>query len=188
VDHPVRQGMWGAFEVFLDTVVICTITGLVVIITGIWEGSGGGGGDVALAFESVFGDFGKYFVFLAMFAFVFTTSTGWYSYYETLLIHLFKNKSHKTILKAVKTLQIILPLPTFLLAAGGILMGVVPKYFWLLGDLSSGLSVYSLADPSSPKLLAVFDTPGSAVGVFVTMNAAYVSDREKGLAIIGLHR
>jgi len=163
VDHPVRQGMWGAFEVFLDTVVICTITGLVVIITGIWEGSGGGGGDFALAFESVFGDFGKYFVFLAMFAFVFTTSTGWYSYYETLLIHLFKNKSHKTILKAVKTLQIILPLPTFLLAVGGILMGVVPKYFWLLGDLSSGLSVYAnlitliLLSPLIFKLVKEFE-------------------------------
>jgi len=122
------------------------------------------GGAVAMAFETVYGSFGKYFVFLAMFIFVFTTSTGWYSYYETLLIHLFKKKPRKTIIKAVKSLQIILPLPTFVLAAAGIIFGVVPKYFWLLGDVSSGLSVYAnlitliALSPVIFKLVREFET------------------------------
>ena len=143
VDHPLKQGMWGVFEVFLDTIIICTVTGLVIMVTGVWQESDGGGGAVVTSFEMVYGAAGKYFVFLAMFVFVFTTSTGWYSYYETLLIHIFKNKPAEVIRKAVKRLQIILPLPTFLLAAAGIIIGVVPKYFWLLGDISSGLSVYA---------------------------------------------
>ena len=35
-DHPVRQGFWAVFEVFMDTIVVCTITGLVVIMSGAW--------------------------------------------------------------------------------------------------------------------------------------------------------
>jgi AGCS family alanine or glycine:cation symporter len=55
VDHPVRQGMWGAFEVFIDTMVVCTITALVIIITGQWS-SGLSGAELTLsAFEAGMG-------------------------------------------------------------------------------------------------------------------------------------
>ena len=36
-DHPVRQGLYGIFEVFVDTMLICTTTGLVILVTGAWE-------------------------------------------------------------------------------------------------------------------------------------------------------
>ena len=35
-DHPVRQGLYGIFEVFVDTILICTVTGLVILVTGAW--------------------------------------------------------------------------------------------------------------------------------------------------------
>ena len=35
-DHPARQGLWGTFEVFFDSIVMCTITGLVIITSGLW--------------------------------------------------------------------------------------------------------------------------------------------------------
>ena len=35
--HPVEQGMWGIMEVFIDTMIICTITGLVIVVTGEWS-------------------------------------------------------------------------------------------------------------------------------------------------------
>ena len=35
--HPVEQGLWGSFEVFVDTFIVCTITSLVVIVTGEWS-------------------------------------------------------------------------------------------------------------------------------------------------------
>ena len=46
-DHPVRQGLWGIMEVFIDTHLICTLTGLVLIVTGpdhLLEGAHDGGG------------------------------------------------------------------------------------------------------------------------------------------------
>ena len=36
-DHPVRQGMYGIFEVFVDTILVCTTTGLVILVTGTWN-------------------------------------------------------------------------------------------------------------------------------------------------------
>src|SRR5690606_15142239 len=36
-DHPVRQGLWGVFEVFADTIVICSITALAIMVSGLWE-------------------------------------------------------------------------------------------------------------------------------------------------------
>ena len=36
-DHPVRQGLYGIFEVFVDTILICTTTGLVILVTGAWQ-------------------------------------------------------------------------------------------------------------------------------------------------------
>ena len=37
VDHPARQGMWGIFEVFLSTLVVCTVTALTILVSGVWE-------------------------------------------------------------------------------------------------------------------------------------------------------
>ena len=37
VDHPVEQGMWGPVEVFLDTVIVCTISGLAIVMSGLWN-------------------------------------------------------------------------------------------------------------------------------------------------------
>lgn len=143
VDHPVRQGLWGAFEVFLDTIIICTITGLVVVTTGVWQSGIGGAGEVARAFETVYGSPGKYFVFISLFIFVFTTSTGWYTYYETLLVHAFKNKPRETIEKVIKILRLVNPLPGFLLATWGMLTGIVPTIFWILADLTTGVPIYA---------------------------------------------
>jgi len=46
-DHPVRQGLWGIFEVFMDTIVICTLTALSIMMSGVWS-SGATGGLVQL--------------------------------------------------------------------------------------------------------------------------------------------
>ena len=36
-DHPVRQGLYGIFEVFVDTILVCTTSGLVILATGVWD-------------------------------------------------------------------------------------------------------------------------------------------------------
>ena len=87
VKEPVRQGMWGIFEVFADTMVICTMTALVVLTGGLVDLSTGalaqGVTDstlVATAFSNVFGKGGEMFVAIAILLFAFTTVLGWSQY------------------------------------------------------------------------------------------------------------
>lgn len=56
-DHPVRQGLWGIFEVFVDTIVICTMTALVILTSGVWKElpSSKAAAMPATVFQSVFG-------------------------------------------------------------------------------------------------------------------------------------
>ena len=73
-DHPIRQAQFGIFEVFTDTIVICTITALAVLCSGVWTQEGLEGSQLALAaFQSVFGGFGAIFVAFTVFLFVFST-------------------------------------------------------------------------------------------------------------------
>ena len=85
--EPVKQGMWGMFEVFLDTFVICTMTAIVVLSTGCVDLStgapiAGANGDtlVSYAFGQCFGAPGTWFVAIAMLFFAFTTVIGWSQY------------------------------------------------------------------------------------------------------------
>ena len=80
---PVKQGMWGTFEAFADTIVVCTMTAVVVLSSGKIDLTTGlaikGTNDATLvadAFANVFGPFGKYFVAIAMLMFAFTTVLG----------------------------------------------------------------------------------------------------------------
>ena len=92
VKEPVKQGMWGIFEVFADTMIVCTMTALVVLTSGGLEGGvfnvktgeiAAGLSDATLvggAFDTVFPGFGKGFIAVAMFLFAFTTILGWSHY------------------------------------------------------------------------------------------------------------
>ena len=74
VDHPVRQASWGIFEVFVDTIIVCTMTALVILTTGVWTEDGIETGALAqAAYNSVFGTFGLYFVAICVFLFVLST-------------------------------------------------------------------------------------------------------------------
>jgi AGCS family alanine or glycine:cation symporter len=85
--EPVKQGLWGIAEVFLDTIIICTMTAIVVLTSGMIDLSTGlvieGTNDatlVAKAFRASLGRPGEWFVVLAITLFAFTTVMGW-SYY-----------------------------------------------------------------------------------------------------------
>ena len=102
IKEPVLQGMWGIFEVFADTIVVCTMTALVVLTSGVYNLETGelaeGMKDstlVASAFDSVFGfaGIGSKFVAAAMFLFAFTTVLGWSHYGSKSWEYLFGSKS-----------------------------------------------------------------------------------------------
>jgi len=76
VDHPIRQAIWGVFEVIVDTMIVCTFTALAVLVSGVWTGEGASAnpGNLAqLAYGSVFGNFGNIFVAVCVFFFVLST-------------------------------------------------------------------------------------------------------------------
>ena len=93
VKEPVRQGMWGIFEVFADTIVVCTLTaltilssGLVDLDTGMLTAAGEAVGSNALMSESfrmVFGPAGAAFVAIAILLFAYSTVLGWSHYGAT---------------------------------------------------------------------------------------------------------
>ena len=89
-DHPVRQGLYGIFEVFVDTILICTTTGLVILVTGVWS-SGSTGAELSTrAFESGLpGAWGDVVVTGGLLLFSFSTLIGWSYYGETGVVYLF---------------------------------------------------------------------------------------------------
>lgn len=78
--EPVREGVVALLEPFIDTVVICTLTALVILISGVWTQDMTAVELTAAAFDSAIPGFGKYFVPVAVFLFAYSTLLSW-SYY-----------------------------------------------------------------------------------------------------------
>lgn len=90
-DHPARQGLWGAFEVFFDSIVMCTITGLVILTSGMWCSNSleSETSICSTAFEQSFYG-GKYVVSVGLVLFAFATIIAWYYYGEKCVEFIFK--------------------------------------------------------------------------------------------------
>ena len=131
VKDPVRQGMWGIFEVFLDTIVCCTLTALAVLSTGVLGNvdSAGlpldGAPLVISAFQSGFGKFAGGFVSLSILLFAFATLLGWSFYGTKAMEYLFGEKS-TTLYKLIFTAMIVIGATTEL------------KLVWSLSDTLNG--------------------------------------------------
>ena len=87
VKEPVQQGMWGIFEVFADTMVVCTLTALVVLTSGFVEPDTGriaagaaGSALVGQAFDAVFGTLGSKLIAVCILLFAYSTTLGWSCY------------------------------------------------------------------------------------------------------------
>lgn len=113
IREPVKQGMWGIFEVFFDTFVVCTITAIVVLSSGFIDLSTGmpvgevnDATLVSQAFGQVFGSVGEIFVAIAMLLFAFTTVLGWSQYGTKAVEYLFGEKGTK-VYKVIFVLMII---------------------------------------------------------------------------------
>ena len=103
VKEPVRQGMWGIFEVFADTIIVCTLTALTILGSGVVDlGTGevselGAGIESATymsySFSQVFGVFGTAFIAIAILLFAYSTVLGWSHYGATACRYLLGDKS-----------------------------------------------------------------------------------------------
>jgi AGCS family alanine or glycine:cation symporter len=93
-DHPVRQGLYGIFEVFVDTILVCATTGLIVLATGEWSKGETGAALAARAFETGLpGVWGDTVVTVGIVTFAFSTLLGWSFYGETAIAYLLGTKS-----------------------------------------------------------------------------------------------
>jgi AGCS family alanine or glycine:cation symporter len=91
-NNPIEQGLVGMIGVFIDTIVVCTITGLVIITSGVWTSSANGPAMTADAFQATLG-FGGTVVAISLALFTYTTLLGWSYYGERALVFLFGVKA-----------------------------------------------------------------------------------------------
>ena len=113
VKEPVKQGMWGIFEVFCDTMIVCTMTAVVVLSSGYIDlQTGMVAADVndatlvSRAFGNAFGYAGEVFIAIAMLLFAFTTVLGWSQYGTKAVEYLFGAKGVK-VYKVIFVLMIM---------------------------------------------------------------------------------
>ena len=100
VKEPVMQGMWGIFEVFADTIIVCSLTALVVLTSGLVDLNTGAmltttekTAMVAEAFSLSFGQAGSWFIAIAVLLFAFSTVLGWSHYGTKAFEYLFGTKA-----------------------------------------------------------------------------------------------
>ena len=79
-ESPAKQGVWGIFEVFVDTLLLCTLTALVILSSGVELSSGDGMALTVAAYTSVLGPWASYFLAAAVFAFGYATLLCWVNY------------------------------------------------------------------------------------------------------------
>jgi len=140
--HPIRQGLWGVFEVTISTMLVCTITALAIIITGEWS-SGLSGATLTLnAFEHGMGSTGRIILTVGIFLFGITTTSGWYTYYEILLRYVLgTHSSMKT--SILKIYKWTFPIPGMGLVFYAVYFGLPSQKIWLFADFSTGLPTFA---------------------------------------------
>ena len=166
VKEPVHQGMWGVFEVFADTIVVCTLTALVILTTGVVDLQSGAvlanvqdNALVGQAFTAAFGSFGPKFIAISILLFAYSTTLGW-SHYGTKAVEYLFGTTGSRIYKVV--------------FVGMTVVGSTMKLglAWDLSDTFNGLMMI-------PNLIGVLALSGTVVAI--TKN--YLDRRVKGLDI-----
>jgi len=151
VPHPAQQGLAQAFSVYVDTLLVCTATALMILCSGTYNilGSSGevlyaGAPELAnnyvnytqSAVDTVFHGYGGKFISIAMVFFAYSTLLAYYFYAETGLIYIFRDRHGKWEKAAVRILQVLM--------LGAVVFGAVREadLIWQLGDIGVGLMAW----------------------------------------------
>ena len=142
---PVKQGMFGIFEVFTDTIVICTLTALVILCSNIpvTYGEAAGAELTILGFTSTYGNWVSVFTAIAMCCFAFSTALGWGLYGARCIEFLFSEK-------VIKPFMVVYSLVAILGATAN--LGLM----WSIAETFNGLMAI-------PNLIALFLLSGTVV-------------------------
>ena len=155
-DRPARQGYISMTGTFIDTIIICTLTGLTIVVSGEWLNGLNGAALTNAAFKDAFPAFGGYMLMVGLVLFAFTTILGWNYYGERCMIYLVGTKG-------------ILPYRLIFIAlvASGAFLKL--EAIWVLADIVNGL----MAIPNLIALLALS-------GVVVRETAKYFDHLKTG--------
>ncbi len=93
--NPVFSGLIGMMGTFIDTIIVCTMTGLAIMVSGVWTSGANGAVLSSLAFEAAMPGVGKYLLAVALAVFAFTTILGWCYYGEKCWEYLLGTASEK---------------------------------------------------------------------------------------------
>ena len=142
---PVKQGFFGIFEVFVDTIVICTLTALVILCSGVSVGYGeAAGAELTISgFTSTYGGWVSIFTAVAMCCFAFSTIIGWGLYGTRCIEFLLGTKANKPFMVVYSLVAIV-----------GATMNL--GLMWSIAETFNGLMVI-------PNLIAVFLLSGVVV-------------------------
>ena len=157
-DSAVKQGLYGIFEVFVDTLIICTLTGLTVIVSGVDIAFGvkPGAELITSAFATVFGGkFASLFIAVSLVFFAYSTILGWSLYGTRCMEYLFGLKSTK-VYQIIFVIMIVVGATTSLDLA------------WDLADTFNGLMAI-------PNFIALF----ALSGVVAKLTKEYFKDKTK---------
>jgi len=137
VKHPAEQGLSAMVAVFIDTMLACTATALVILATGADQSGAVGVGITQAAFRIAFGPWGEKFLAVCLTFFAFTTVVGWYYFGENNIRFLFKNKN------SIRLYQLIV--------LAFIVVGSYQQvdFVWSLADMFNGIMVI-------PNIIAIF--------------------------------
>ncbi|GIU13742.1 MULTISPECIES: sodium:alanine symporter family protein [unclassified Shewanella] len=119
-NNPVAQGLVAMLGTFIDTLIVCSITGLAIIVSGAWTSGENGAALTSFAFSHAF-PLGNYVVAIALTVFAFTTILGWSFYCEKCVQFLFG-------IKAIKPFRILWTIVVPLGAVSSL------EFIWLLAD------------------------------------------------------
>ena len=152
---PAEQGLISMTGTFIDTIIICTMTGLALVLTGVWHGDAAGAAMTNSAFMTTYGTIGGSLLTLSLVLFAFTTILGWNYYGERACIYLFGTKG-------------VLPyrLIFIVLVASGAFLKL--EAIWILADIVNGL----MAIPNLIALIALS-------GVIVAETKKYMDYRSQ---------
>lgn len=142
VKWPAEQGLVSMTGTFIDTIVVCTLTGLTLIVTGTWNGTAVGAEMTQAAFDAAM-PFGSLILMICLSLFAFTTILGWNYYGERCIVYLFGVRS-------------ILPYRIVFLVLVGLGAFIQLEAIWLLADIVNGLMAL-------PNLIALLGLSGVVV-------------------------
>lgn len=144
-NEPVEQGLFGIFEVFTDTIVICTLTALIILCSGVTVNYGqAAGAELTIAGLTVsYGKWVSVFAAVALVCFAFSTAIGWGLYGSRCLEFLFGTKIIKPFLLVYSMVAIV-----------GATMDL--GFIWDVSDTFNGLMLI-------PNLIAVFMLSGTVI-------------------------